>query len=331
MNNLFNKWKISLLLIICSNFLGAQYSMPGDSSAFNNPDFNKTRFYTAIGIGSVIYGAGTYSLVKFWYSDYGFTKFHTFDDWGEWKHMDKIGHIYTAYNQSSVMYDGARWTGMKESNSLIFGISMGMLLQTTIEILDGFSPRWGFSYTDMSANILGAGAFFAQQKIWSEQRILMKVSSGKRSYSQNPVYSENGTTSSSINQRADELFGRSFPERYLKDYNAQTYWLSFNLSSFIKNERIPPWLNFSVGYGAQNMFGGFANVWTDKLGNTFSLSNDFDRYNQYYLTPDIDFRRIPVRSHFLKALFKAMNLVKFPMPGIELNSKGKLKFHYLVF
>ncbi|MGE5357164.1 MAG: DUF2279 domain-containing protein [Deltaproteobacteria bacterium] len=331
MNQLVKKWVISLLLIICSNFLGAQYSLLSDSTTINIPEFNKKRFYTALGIGSVIYGAGTYSLVRFWYSDYGFTSFHTFDDWGEWRHMDKIGHIYTAYNQSSVMFDGARWTGMKKSNSLLFGLTMGMLLQTTIEVLDGFSPKWGFSYTDMTANILGAGGFFVQQKIWSEQRILMKVSSGKRSYSGDPVYSGNGQSISSLDQRANELFGRSFPERYLKDYNAQTYWLSFNLSSLLKNDRIPPWLNFSVGYGAQNMFGGYANTWTDKSDNTFSLGKDHDRYNQYYLTPDIDFRRIPVRSQFLKALFKAMNLVKFPMPGVELNSKGKLKFHYLVF
>lgn len=323
---------LNLLFSLSGCILAAQYNnIAIDSSVNKNPEFNKKRFYTALGIGSVIYGAGTYSLVKYWYSDYGFTKFHTFDDWGEWKHMDKIGHVYTAYNQSSVMYDGARWTGMKKSNSLIFGFTMGMLLQTTIEVLDGFSPEWGFSYADMSANVLGAGVFFAQQKLWDEQRILMKVSSGKRTYSQEPLYSANGNGISSLNQRANELFGKSFPEKYLKDYNAQTYWLSFNLSSFIKDHDIPPWLNVSVGYGAQNMYGGFANSWTDQNGNEYSLNNDFDRYNQYYLTPDIDFRRIPVKSQYLKALFKALNLVKFPMPGLELNSKGKLKFHYLVF
>jgi hypothetical protein len=328
-------FKICLLNLLFSLYgciLAAQYNnIAIDSSVNENPEFNKKRFYTALAIGSVIYGAGTYSLVKYWYSDFGFTKFHFFNDWGEWKHMDKIGHIYTAYNQSSVMYDGARWTGMKKSNSLIFGFTMGMLLQTTIEVLDGFSPEWGFSYTDMSANVLGAGVFFAQQKLWDDQRILMKVSSGKRSYSKDPVYSANGNGISSLNQRANELFGKSFPERYLKDYNAQTYWLSFNLSSFIKDHDIPPWLNVSLGYGAQNMYGGFTNSWTDQNGNEYSPNNDFDRYNQYYLTPDIDFRRIPVKSQFLKALFKAMNLIKFPMPGIELNSKGKLKFHYLVF
>lgn len=301
-----------------------------DTSIIDVKQFNKPRFYTTLGIGSLIYGSGTYALVKYWYSEYGFSSFHLFDDKREWLYMDKIGHIYTAYNQSSVMYDGARWTGMKKSSSLWFGVTMGMLLQSTIEVLDGFSPKWGFSIADMSANIGGASLFYAQQKFWDEQKIVIKVSSGVRNYGNNSILSTDGLSATSLNTRADELFGKSFPERYLKDYNAQTYWLSFNLSSLSGSESIPKWLNLSVGYSGQDMFGGFTNQWTDSGGNVFNIENNTIRYGQFFLTPDIDFRRIPVRSQFLKALFKAMNLVKFPMPGIEVNTKGGIKLHYLV-
>lgn len=301
-----------------------------DTSSTDKEQFNKPRFYTTLGIGSLIYGSGTYAIVKYWYSDFGFSNFHLFDDKREWLYMDKIGHVYTAYNQSSVMYDGARWTGMKRNSSLWFGVTMGMLLQSTIEILDGFSPKWGFSIADMSANLGGAGLFFTQQKLWGEQKIVMKVSSGVRNYGSNSIISTNGTSVTSLNIRADELFGKSFPERYLKDYNAQIYWLSFNLSSLSGNESIPKWLNLSVGYSGQDMFGGFTNQWTDSIGNVFNIENNISRYGQFYLTPDIDFRRIQVKSQFLKALFKAMNLVKFPMPGIEFNTNGNVKLHFLV-
>jgi hypothetical protein len=301
-----------------------------DTSNNKIEQFNKPRFYATLGIGSLIYGSGTYGLVKYWYSDYGFSNFHFFDDKREWLYMDKIGHIYTAYNQSSVMFDGARWTGMKKNSSLWFGVTMGMVLQSTIEVLDGFSPKWGFSIADMSANIGGASLFYAQQEFWGEQRIVMKVSSGVRNYSNNTILSTDGLATTSLNIRADELFGKSFPERYLKDYNAQAYWLSFNLSSLSGNESIPKWLNLSVGYSGQDMFGGFTNQWADSAGNIFNIENNTSRYGQFYLTPDIDFRRIPVKSQFLKALFKAMNLVKFPMPGIEVNTKGSIKLHYLI-
>ena len=322
----------SILICLSTSILSGQYnSVISDSARIQKTEFNKKKFYTALGIGSVIYGAGTYSIVRYWYSDYGFTKFHIFDDWGEWQHIDKIGHIYTAYNQSSVMYDGARWTGMNKNNSLVFGITMGMLLQTTIEVLDGFSPKWGFSIADMGANVMGAGLFFAEQKFWDEQRILMKVSSGKRKYSTDKITANDGISFTSLDARVNYIFGNSFPERYLKDYNAQTYWLSFNISSFIKDDKIPHWINISLGFGAQNMYGGYSNSWTDNYGNAFSLSEDLDRYKQFYLTPDIDFSKIQVKSQFLRSVFKALNIIKLPMPGIEVNTRGKLQFHYLVF
>ncbi len=35
-----------------------------------------------------------------------------------------------------------------------------------------------------------------------------------------------------LKSRRNELFGKSFAERILKDYNSQTYWISANISSF---------------------------------------------------------------------------------------------------
>src|SRR3712207_8632374 len=38
---------------------------------------------------------------------------------------------------------------------------------------------------------------------------------------------------SDLNMRANDLYGSSFAERMIKDYNGQTYWLSANLKSFM--------------------------------------------------------------------------------------------------
>jgi hypothetical protein len=145
-----------------------------------------------------------------------------------------------------------------------------------------------------------------------------------------PFYSLDGNATSSLHQRANSLFGSSYPERFLKDYNAQTYWLSFNLASLLGNENIPPWLNISLGYGAENMFGGYGNSWTDAAGNRYDVSNTHRRYSQFYITPDIDFSRISTNSQFLRSIFKAMNLIKLPLPGIEINTLGELRLHFLV-
>ena len=72
-----------------------------------------------------------------------------------------------------------------------------------------------------------------QQKYWKDQRITLKVSSIPSDY---PVYSVIGSKGSemTLQARADDLFGSSYAEKYLKDYNAQAYWASVTYILFYR-------------------------------------------------------------------------------------------------
>ena len=133
-----------------------------------------------------------------------------------------------------------------------------------------------------------------------------------------------------LDKRADQLFGEPWYERMLKDYNAQTYWLSANLRSFFPKSKIPAWLNISFGYGSEGMFGGFKNQWIDQLGNDV-VRNDIPRIRQYYLAPDIDFTKIPTRSKFLKTTFAILNAFKCPAPALMIDSKGNFRAYGIYF
>ena len=144
-----------------------------------------------------------------------------------------MGHFYTAYFQGVLCYKGARWTGLNKNKSILTGVILGTMFQSTLEVMDGFSDKWGFSVPDVTYNTLGVGAFVAQQWYWDEQRIQLKVSSYHRNYNSDPVFSITGETHSTLETRANTLFGNSFVERFLKDYNAQTLWASVNIHSFL--------------------------------------------------------------------------------------------------
>ncbi len=186
-----------------------------------------------------------------------------------------------------------------------------------IEVQDGFSEEWGWSWGDFTANCLGSALLIGQQLGWDEQRISLKFSFHKKNYD-DPM----------LNQRSDSLFGASIPERALKDYNGQTYWLSANIHSFFPKSKVPAWLNVAVGYGAGGMFGGYENTW--KSGNVNFDRSDIPRLRRWYLAPDIDFTRIPTKSKFLKATFFMLNVLKFPAPALLL-SNGKLKVQAIYF
>lgn len=195
----------------------------------------------------------------------------------------------------------------------------GVAFQGVIETLDGFSSQWGWSLGDFSANVAGSGLFVGQELAWREQRISFKWGF----YSKTPE-------DQLLRQRSVELYGHTLAERMLKDYNGQTYWLSVNIKSFMKESRIPSWLNFAVGYGAEGMWGARDNRWIDGNNSMVIDRTDIARVRQLYFSPDIDFTRIPTNKKWLKKVLFVLNAFKMPAPALEF-SKGSVKLKAFSF
>jgi Predicted periplasmic lipoprotein (DUF2279) len=293
--------------------------------------FNKQRFWAFVGSGATTYTSAVLLLNKVWYAQYPQSAFHYFDDQREWMEIDKAGHILTAYTESKWVYGAFRWSGVKNKNAAIAGMSAGMLFQTTLEVLDGFSTEWGFSWADMLSNTSGCALFGFQQAAWNEQRMVLKISNTPRNYSTAPIRSIDGTKTSSLRTRATDLYGDNYTQTFFKDYNALTFWLSINPNSFNKNGRFPAWLNIAIGYGADNMYGGYNNLWPTSKPE-FVLSNtDFPRYRQFYLSLDVDLSKVKTKSKLLNTIFRTINFIKIPSPTLEINGLNQVKFHPLFF
>ena len=296
----------------------------------NAPTFDKKRFWVSASTGFGVYAGASYAMWDAWYKEFPLTGFHTFNDMKEWRGMDKAGHFHAAFVQSNYSFKGALWTGMDRRKAMWTGIGVATGIQATIEIMDGFSEEWGFSIGDIAFNTLGAGLFAAQELLWEEQRIIMKVSSTRPDYPTTPIYSIDGQHQTSLYERANDLYGSSLSQVFLKDYNAMTIWASFNIRAFSNSKKgnFPSWLNLALGIGAGNIYGGFDNNWTDDAGNQYRLStSDYPRFQQFYLSPDIDLSRIPSRHRWVKFALGFFNWIKIPCPAFELNSRGNVHFH----
>lgn len=278
----------------------------------------KKRVVLISAINISLWTASFIALNQAWYSDYPRSSFHFYNDIHEWNQMDKAGHFWTNYHVTRLSSEMWKWTGLSEKKSVILGGISGVAYQSIIEIQDGFSKEWGFSWPDMAANVTGAATFVAQQLGWHEQRIQIKLGYWPYRYADDVI------------ARRNQLFGKTLQERILKDYNSQTYWASLKLSSFFPSAHFPPWLSISVGYSADGMFGGTQNKWTDKMGNEFNRM-DIGRVRRFYLAPDIDLTSIKSKSKLLSTVFYVVNMVKFPAPALEVNSSGKLRLHYIKF
>lgn len=296
--------KITLLLLVFIVLINTTYSFAQDSLKTDN-SFNKQRF-TGVMITSVsAYAITLVGLNEAWYKENARSSFHFFDDQHQWEQVDKAGHFYSTYHFSHTSARIYEWTGISSRKAIWMGALTGIALMLPIEIQDGFSRDYGASWSDLVANSAGA-AFNLQRLWWKLPRIHPKFSFHLSSFA--PL-------------RPNTL-GNNLPQRMLKDYNGQTYWLAFDVQPWLRKEsRFPGWLNLALGYGASNM------LYAEKSANQLK---GYDTYRQYFVSLDINFTRIPTGNKFLKSLFFLLNTIHLPVPALEFNKKG-IKIHPVYF
>jgi hypothetical protein len=258
------------------------------------------------------YTAGSiYILGNTWYKDKEKVPFHFYNDSRGYLQVDKFGHMYGSYVYSYIGYHGLLKLGATRKEALVFGSTLGFILQFPIEIMDGIHEGYGFSWGDIVANSFGSVLVSGQELLFNEQLIKYKFSYWESVYSRN----SNG------------YFGQTTMSRLLNDYNGHSYWFSMPLNKVVFRKRLPDWLNIAVGYGANGMYGEFENI-SSFNGVTIP---ETERYRQYLLSLDIDWTKIRTNSDFLKFLFKGMTFIKLPFPTLEYNSKGEFKGYWIYY
>lgn len=285
---------------------------------------------------SIIVSTGSYvgfsiGFYHAWYKKFDQEPFHLYNDLGEWRHMDKVGHFYGAYMQGMLIHKGSKWIGLSDNTATWTGFALGSLFQSTLEVMDGFSSKWGFSIPDVAMNFAGSSAFVVQQKVWKEQRIKFKVSNIPKKYSDLEIIATNSGASSSLAKRAENLYGSTFTEKFLKDYNSQIIWAAVDIKSFLpESSNFPKWLNLALGFGAGNMFGGYSNTWNEGPNNFRLNETQYPRYSSIYLAPDINLSNIRSKSFLFNSILDIFDIFKLPLPAIEYNTLGEFHFHFFI-
>ncbi len=297
---------ITMMLLVGRSDLHAQsgFLPPSDG-------LNRGRLQTVV-ITEALVGTATMVLLnRLWYKKNKGSRFHLFNDNGEWMGMDKLGHATTAYNISALQYDIFRWTGLGPGRSSLYARLTALGFQGLIEIFDGFSSGWGFSTGDMLANLSGIALFGAQQAAWGNQRVSMQFSFHPSPYA-------------AFNK---ELLGHHFSERILKDYNGQTYWLSLNLGSLLPHAGLPAWLSASFGYGASGLIGARRNP--SNIGGKDIPQFPRERRFLFAISPtsaSLEPTSFGVGTlKFINTIFKA------PAPALEYRTGSGIRIHPFYF
>jgi hypothetical protein len=276
-------------------------------------DTTPTRRASLAKIGAVAgayYAGSLYLLSQTWYENRAVVPFHFYNDMDVYLNMDKLGHVFGANLYSKVGYRVLSNAGYSRRTALYAGATAGFVLMTPIEIMDGIHEGYGFSWGDMAANATGSALVLGQEMLLGEQVVKLKFSYWDSRYARN----SNG------------YLGSNSFERFVSDYNGQTYWVSVP-ASLGRSSRLPAWLNVAVGYSANGMYGERHNA-TSYNGVAIP---EAVRYRQYLVSLDVDWSKIKTRSRILRLVLGGLGPLKLPFPALEYSSQEGLRAHWLYY
>lgn len=193
---------------------------------------------------------------------------------------DKAGHATFAYAATTVYGQLFRWAGMDSVQSLWWAAGVATTYQTYIEIRDGFSRDYGFSWGDVAANTVGASLPLLQHAIPELRAIDLQISFWP-----------------------SEAFRQGAYGAIIDDYTSTTHWLSMRIHDWLPADMqqwYPPWLGLAVGHSVEGLDG--------RGGGNHS----------WYLSLDWRLDVIAGLPPWLREVARALHLYHLPAPAVKI-------------
>ncbi len=206
--------------------------------------------------------------------------FNWSDDWRYALGADKLGHAFFPYMAAGVYDDVFRWCGVDSTTSIWTAGGLALGYQTWVEIRDGFSAEWGFSWGDETADILGAGLQVAAHRWPALDAIRLKAS-----------------------YWPSERFRAGSNRVIIDDYESSYYWVSVDVHSLLPPKAAPywpAWLDLAIGHSVRGL--------DDQGGGEHRL----------YIALDLDVRGLPIHGWLWRLLTTPFEYYHLPAPTISL-------------
>ena len=116
---------------------------------------------------------GAYGLINF---PDQLDPFHTTNDLKAWKGMDKKFHAFFSYAFTKTEFNYLKSLGYKDHQAGAYAFVYNTSLALVKEYMDGRVGVGGFSGYDVGVSILGSAFYLVQQRLFGEEKVMMKYS-----------------------------------------------------------------------------------------------------------------------------------------------------------
>lgn len=193
---------------------------------------------------------------------------------------DKLGHQLMAYATTRT-YDAAfRWCGLDSTTAVLSAAGVSVAYQTYIELRDGFSRDYGFSWGDVMANTSGAALPVLQRFVPALRPIELQISFFP-----------------------SDAFKAGAYGAIIDDYTSTTHWVSVTVFDYLSadwQQWYPPWLNLAIGHSVKNL---------DGLGGG---------QHEVFVSLDWNLARIKGLPTWLREALQLLHMYHLPAPAVRL-------------
>ncbi len=287
-------------VLFCISFFLSQTIWAQDSLALNEPKFSQRQKAIVLGLAAQ-QAASVYFEYKWWWEN-NYHAFHHENDGGLNNYslgIDKVGHFYTSYMYSNLLYELMQWGKFSEKSSEWVSVILPFAWALSIEIGDGFS-KYAFSSQDLAANSLGIAYAVAQRKVPA-----LKYFTFKYSYFPSRYFIDK------------QMKGWSL----VSDYDGHIYWLSADVHGILPKQLKPYWpkyLNLAAGYGIHNF----------RPLEPFTEGPPLLR--EFHIGFDFNLNRLPAKKPGWKTFFRMADHYHLPAPGITKVGADEWRFKALL-
>ena len=212
-----------------------------------------------------------------------FTSFRFHEDFTYARNQDKLLHFYGGVVGSTISAKALFWSGFGQPEASFLGAATSLAFLTFMKIEDGHIDYLGFDRVDEAANILGAAYPLAQYYVPVLNNFTPKFSYRA---SKNIVVAKNQVL-----------------PNFLEDHEGQKFWMGITVYDLLPKDLRRYWLpavGFAVGYTVRDL-------------------NTPKPYHETILALDLDLRKLPGNSHFLRTMWEMLNYIHLPMPAVRIS------------
>lgn len=190
-------------------------------------------------VGGVTAGAFVYGHVlqtdMWWKGERSAFHFEWHRDWTYSLGADKLGHAWFPYAMTHTYDKLLRWARFDSTAAILTAASLALAYQSYVEVRDGFSAEWGFSWGDFAADALGASLPVAQHYLPPLRHVDLKMS----------FY-------------PSEKFQAGSNRAIIDDYESSYHWLTLHVAEVVPDEwrdHWPAFIDLALGHSVKDLDG----------------------------------------------------------------------------